>query len=65
MMGGGGPGRVNAGSIYVKLQPMEARTASQEDLMVRARELLSRYPGELRTAVQESGGPGGGGGMSA
>jgi HAE1 family hydrophobic/amphiphilic exporter-1 len=64
MMGGGGPGSVNAGSVYVTLQPMEARTASQEDLMVRARELLTRYPGELRTAVQESGGPGGGGGMA-
>ncbi|HEU4690750.1 MAG TPA: efflux RND transporter permease subunit, partial [Vicinamibacterales bacterium] len=52
---------VNSGSIHVTLRPIEARKASQEDMMVRAREVLKRYPGELRTGIQESGGGGGGG----
>ena len=63
MMGGGGAPSVNAGSIHVTLRPMEARRASQEDVMVRAREVLRRYPGELRTSIQESGGGGGGMGV--
>jgi HAE1 family hydrophobic/amphiphilic exporter-1 len=61
-MGVGGPGGVNSGSILVKLVEREEREASQEDLMVRVRDLLRRYPGNLQTSVQSSGGPGGGGG---
>jgi HAE1 family hydrophobic/amphiphilic exporter-1 len=61
MMGGGGPPSVNAGSIYVTLRPMEERKASQQDVMIRARNVLKRYPGELRTSIQEAGGGGGGG----
>jgi HAE1 family hydrophobic/amphiphilic exporter-1 len=63
MMGGGGAPSVNAGSIFVTLRPLDARTASQEDVMVRAREVLRRYPGDLRTSIQESGGGGGGMGV--
>ena len=62
-MGGGTPGGVNAGSIYVKLVPMEQRQTTQQDIIIRARETLSRYPGELRTSVQSVGGGGGGMGV--
>jgi HAE1 family hydrophobic/amphiphilic exporter-1 len=60
--GGGAPGGINSGSVLVKLVPKDQRPASQQDLMVRARELLQRYPENLRTSVQPGGGPGGGGG---
>ena len=63
MMGGGGAPSVNAGSIFVNLRPMDARKASQEEVMIRAREVLRRYPGDLRTSIQESGGGGGGMGV--
>ena len=63
MMGGGGPPSVNAGSIFVTLRALEEREASQEQVMIRAREVLRRYPGELRTSIQESGGGGGGMGV--
>ena len=59
--GGGGTGGVNAGSIYVKLVAPDARPASQDDVIVRARELLRHYPGNLRTSVSAAGGGGGGG----
>jgi HAE1 family hydrophobic/amphiphilic exporter-1 len=55
-------GGVNSGSILVKLTDRSQRQASQESVMVRVRELLKRYPDELTTSVQPSGGPGGGGG---
>ena len=63
MMGGGGAPSVNAGSIYVTLRPLDERKASQQDVMIRAREVLRRYPGELRTSIQEAGGGGGGMGV--
>ncbi len=59
--GGGAAGGVNTGSIYVKLVPKAARTASQDDVIVRARTLLRQYPGNLRTSVGAAGGGGGGG----
>ncbi len=43
---------VNNASIYVKMKPMEERTRSQEQLMVASREILTKYPKELRTSVQ-------------
>jgi HAE1 family hydrophobic/amphiphilic exporter-1 len=43
---------VNSGSIYVKMKPIEQRTRSQEELMVASREILAKYPKELRTSVQ-------------
>jgi hydrophobic/amphiphilic exporter-1 (mainly G- bacteria), HAE1 family len=43
---------VNSGSIYVKMKPIEERTRSQEQLMVASREILTKYPKELRTSAQ-------------
>jgi len=51
-VGGGQAGVVNAGTIYVKLTDVGKRSKSQEEFMVDARELLKKYPPELRTAVQ-------------
>jgi HAE1 family hydrophobic/amphiphilic exporter-1 len=47
---------VNLANIYVKLAPIEERTVSQNDLMLRARsEIVARYlkefPDQLRTSV--------------
>ncbi|MFV0387149.1 MAG: efflux RND transporter permease subunit [Pyrinomonadaceae bacterium] len=50
-VGGGQQGVVNAGSIYVKLTDIGDRKLSQEDLMVKARALLTKYP-NYRTSVQ-------------
>ncbi len=61
--GGSVAGGVNAGSIYVRLVPKNSRRTSQEDVMTRVRELISRYPGDLRASVQAAGGPGGGAGV--
>jgi multidrug efflux pump subunit AcrB len=61
-MGGGAPGGINTASVLVRLVARDQRSASQQDLMGRARELLQRYPDNLRTSVQPGGGPGGGGG---
>jgi HAE1 family hydrophobic/amphiphilic exporter-1 len=65
-IGGGQQEQVNVASIYVKLQPIEDRDVSQEDLMLRARaEILAKYlkefPGELRTSVQQVAAISGGG----
>ncbi len=51
-IGGGQQQVVNSGSIYVKLSDLGKRAKSQEKLMTDARELLTHYPKELRTAVQ-------------
>jgi len=56
-IGGGAQEQVNVASVYVKLQPLEERSISQSDLMLRARsEVLAKYlkefPGQLRTSVQ-------------
>ncbi|HKP36592.1 MAG TPA: efflux RND transporter permease subunit, partial [Pyrinomonadaceae bacterium] len=55
-IGSGQQQLVNVASIYVKLAPIEERSASQNDLMVRARsEVISKYvkefPKQLRTSV--------------
>ncbi|HEY0100058.1 MAG TPA: efflux RND transporter permease subunit [Pyrinomonadaceae bacterium] len=42
---------VNSANIYVKLSDLSERELSQTDLMVRARELLKKYPPELRTNI--------------
>ena len=65
-IGGGQQEQVNVASIYVKLQPLEDRSVSQNDLMVRAREevlakYLKEYPGQLRTSVQQVAAISGGG----
>jgi len=56
-VGGGTQQVVNAGTIYVKLTPIEQRNQSQEQLMATTRELLTdraKFPEELglRTSVQ-------------
>ena len=56
-VGGGQQQVVNAGTIYVKLTPIEDRDLSQEELMAEARALLvnkEKFPEELglRTSVQ-------------
>ncbi len=52
-VGGGQASAVNAGSIYVKLSDLSGRSKSQEQLMSDARGLMTKYPKQLRTAVQQ------------
>ena len=51
-VGGGQQQVVNAGSIYVKLSDIKDRIKSQEMMMEEAREVLKKFPPELRTGVQ-------------
>ncbi len=60
-IGGGQQETVNAASIYVKLADIHEREQSQDDLMRDAREVLARYPKELRTSVQQVAAISGGG----
>jgi HAE1 family hydrophobic/amphiphilic exporter-1 len=52
-IGGGQQQVVNNGTIYVKLTDTSEREKSQEQLMSDARELLKKFPPELRTGVQQ------------
>jgi HAE1 family hydrophobic/amphiphilic exporter-1 len=52
-IGGGQAQVVNNGTIYVKLSEIADRDKSQEEMMSDARELLKRFPPELRTGVQQ------------
>ena len=65
-IGGGQQELVNVATIYVKLEPIEERETTQNDLMLRARsEILGKYlkefPGQLRTSVQQVAAISGGG----
>src|SRR5829696_966288 len=60
-IGGGQQQTVNAASIYVKLADIHERERTQDDLMREAREVLGRYPKELRTSVQQVAAISGGG----
>ncbi|HEX8118234.1 MAG TPA: efflux RND transporter permease subunit, partial [Pyrinomonadaceae bacterium] len=60
-IGGGQQQTVNAASIYVKLTDVQEREQTQNDLMRDAREILGRYPRELRTSVQQVAAISGGG----
>ncbi|HEX8852908.1 MAG TPA: efflux RND transporter permease subunit, partial [Pyrinomonadaceae bacterium] len=60
-IGGGQQELVNSASIYVKLVPIKERADTQDQLMIRARELLKNYPKELRTSVQQVAAISGGG----
>jgi HAE1 family hydrophobic/amphiphilic exporter-1 len=64
-VGGGQQEVVNTASIYVKLSDIKGREASQEQMMVRARALLKKYPKELRTSVQQVAAISGGGQRNA
>ena len=52
-IGGGQIPVVNNGTIYVKLSDIKKRDKSQEELMSDTRELLNKYPKDLRTGVQQ------------
>ena len=41
--GGGGFGQTNAGSLFVRLKPIDEREFSQQELIVRARRLIQPY----------------------
>jgi len=65
-IGGGQQELVNVASIYVKLQPIQERRVTQDELMLRARnevlaKYLKEYPGQLRTSVQQVAAISGGG----
>ena len=60
-IGGGQQQLVNSAGIYVKLVPIKERAETQDQLMVKARELLKNYPKELRTSVQQVAAISGGG----
>jgi len=54
-------GESNSSSIYVKLKPREDRKDTQNQVMAKARAILTHYPKDLRTSVgQAANGPGGG-----
>jgi HAE1 family hydrophobic/amphiphilic exporter-1 len=55
-IGGGQQQVVNLANIYVKMSPIDERSISQQDLMLRARsevigKYLKEFPGQLRTSV--------------
>jgi len=65
-IGGGQQEQVNVATIYVKLTPIEERSVTQQELMLRARsevlaKYLKQYPGQLRTSVQQVAAISGGG----
>jgi HAE1 family hydrophobic/amphiphilic exporter-1 len=60
-IGGGQQQLVNNASIYVKLQDIKERDRAQDQLMVEARKILTNYPKELRTSVQQVAAISGGG----
>lgn len=52
-VGGGGDEAVNEATIYVILSPIHDRSLSQQELMLRARDLIHRdFPPELVSAVE-------------
>lgn len=58
-VGGGQREEVNTASMYVKLRPLEERSVSQTQIMLRTRSILDRYP-DLRTSVTSPMGAGSG-----
>jgi HAE1 family hydrophobic/amphiphilic exporter-1 len=60
-IGGGQQQVVNSASIYVKLTDIHDRQHTQDELMRDAREILTRYPKDLRTSVQQVAAISGGG----
>jgi hydrophobe/amphiphile efflux-1 (HAE1) family protein len=56
----GGPGEVNKGVVFVKLEPTEARERHQQQIMQEAREKLDQIPAGRAFVVSAGGGPGGG-----
>ncbi|MEJ7709620.1 MAG: efflux RND transporter permease subunit [Pyrinomonadaceae bacterium] len=56
---------VNSASIYVRLRPISEREDDQYALMTKAREVVKRYPKDLRTSVQQVAAISGGGNRNA
>ena len=52
-VGGGQQQVVNAGTIYVKLANIKDRPKRQELMIADARDLLAKFPSDLRTSVQQ------------
>ncbi|HEY6346303.1 MAG TPA: efflux RND transporter permease subunit [Bryobacteraceae bacterium] len=51
---------MNRASVYVKLAPIEQRAVSQQNIALRTRQILARYPSDLRTSIgQANAGAGG------
>src|SRR5271154_906609 len=58
---GSSAGEANSASVYVKLAPRDDRKDSQDQLIAKARAILTHYPKDLRTSVgQAANGAGGG-----
>jgi hydrophobic/amphiphilic exporter-1 (mainly G- bacteria), HAE1 family len=58
-VGGGQKAEVNTASISIKLLPLEERSVAQSKVMLRARNILGRFP-NLRTSVSSQTNAGGG-----
>ncbi len=53
---GGGQGGNNSGNVFVRLKPIEERDVTQQELMVRARQLVQPYRKSAVISVQGTGG---------
>ena len=53
--GGGGFGQTNAGSLFVRLKPIDEREFSQQELIVRARRLIQPYRQSAVISIQSAG----------
>jgi HAE1 family hydrophobic/amphiphilic exporter-1 len=51
-VGGGGDRSVNNATTYVKLTDIDERKLSQQQIMQRVRDLLTRYPKDIRSSVE-------------
>jgi HAE1 family hydrophobic/amphiphilic exporter-1 len=58
---GSSAGEANSASIYVKLVPRDDRKLTQDQLIAKAREILTHYPKDLRTSVGQAASAAGGG----
>ena len=50
-VGGGSDRAANSGTIYVKLTPKDQRKESQQEMMIKTRDVFKNYPPDLRTSV--------------
>jgi HAE1 family hydrophobic/amphiphilic exporter-1 len=50
-VGGGTDRATNASSIYVKLVPNDQRRETQQEMMIKTRDIFKNYPPDLRTGV--------------
>ena len=50
-VGGTSDRAANSGTIYVKLTPKDQRRESQQEMMIKTRDVFKNYPPDLRTSV--------------